>query len=128
MKKYLMSTTFILSLNAFAVGTESLHGIYDCKGHEIGTNEAYTCRMNIKKTGETYTSAANCSDGNSYHGTGIYDKNSHQLSTGFINPKKSEETGVCVSTIKAQGELVSTWTYVGKTSVAHTTCKKLHEH
>ncbi|MDP3561382.1 MAG: hypothetical protein Q8R83_04300 [Legionellaceae bacterium] len=124
MKKYLFSAALILSLNAFAAGNVPLEGTYACKGHEVGTEAAFSCQMIIKKTGETYASTATCSDGNSYRGTGIYDKNSHRLSTGFINPKKSEETGVSVSTIKAHGQLVSAWTYLDKTSIAYTTCQK----
>jgi hypothetical protein len=125
MKKYLVNTTLLLMLNPFAAGAETLLGTYECKGNEVGTHAAYTCQMTIKKTGETYASTASCSDGNAYRGTGIYNKKAHQLSTGFINPKKSEETGICVSIIKAHGELASTWTYLDKTSVAHTICHKL---
>jgi aryl-alcohol dehydrogenase-like predicted oxidoreductase len=44
---------------------------------------------------------------------------------GFVsNPKKSEETGVSVSTIQANGQLTSAWTYLDKTSIAYTTCNK----
>lgn len=124
MRKYLFGLALILPLNTFAAGIQSLEGTYNCKGHEIGTNEAFSCQMIIKKTGNTYASTATCSDGNSYRGTGIYDKTSHQLSTGFINPKKSEETGVSVSIIKADGKLRGSWTYLDQTSIAYTTCNK----
>ena len=124
MKKYLFNAMLLLSLNTFAAGSGSLSGTYECKGSEVGTHEAFTCQMTIKKTGETYASTATCSDGNSYRGTGIYDKHLHQLSTGFINPKKSEETGVSISTIKSSKELISVWTYIDKTSIARTTCYK----
>lgn len=124
MKKYLLGSALILSLNTFAAGIQSLEGTYECKGHEVGTNEAFSCQMIIKKTGKTYASTATCSDGNSYRGTGIYDKKLRQLSTGFVNPKKSEETGVSVSTIKANGKLMSAWTYLDKTSIAYTTCNR----
>lgn len=35
-----------------------------------------------------------CSDGNSYRGIDMYDQKVRLLFTGFIKPKKSEETGV----------------------------------
>lgn len=124
MKKCLFSAALLLSLNAFALGGTNLTGTYECKGRELATNEGFTCQMTIRQTGETYASSASCSDGNSYRGTGIYDKKLHRLSTGFINPKKSEETGVCVSIIKANGDLESGWTYLDKQSIAHTTCHK----
>lgn len=93
-------------------------------GNEVGTHAAFKCQMTIEKTGETYASKASCSDGNSYSGTGLYDQKANRLSTGFINPKKSEETGISVTEIKRDGSLVSAWTYLDKTTIAHTKCLK----
>lgn len=122
MKKYLAGMALLISLNSFAAVTIS--GNYVCKGHEVGTKEAFTCQMTIKKTGETYSSSATCSDGNAYRGTGIYDKSTQQLSTSFINPKKLEETGISIATIKSHGRLTAAWTYLDKTSIAYSTCHK----
>lgn len=124
MKKYLVGSLLILSSNAFASNT-MMPGAYDCKGQELGTNTPYTCKMTITKTGETLASTATCSDGNSYRGTGIYDEKAKLLATVFINPKKAEETGVCMSQMTKDKNLVSTWTYLDKTSVSHTTCHKI---
>ena len=125
MKKYYFVMALLVSSTVFASKSLSnFEGAYECMGNEVGTNEAFKCQMTIKKTGETYASTAVCSDGNSYHGTGIYDEKSHQLSTGFVNPKKSEETGISVSRIKSNGNLESAWTYLDKTSIAHTICHK----
>lgn len=125
MKKCFFASALFVSLGCFASQSPvNLEGKYDCAGNEVGTNEAFKCEMIIKQTGETYASTASCSDGNSYAGNGIYDKNTHSLSTGFINPKKREETGVSVSAIKADGKIVSVWTYLNNTSIGHTTCIK----
>lgn len=124
MRNYFFLATFISS-SCFANGYPiNLEGHYKCAGNEVGTNEAYKCNMTIKKTGETYASTASCTDGNSYSGTGIYDENSHRLSTGFINPKKSEETGVSVTNIRSDGRLSTVWTYLNNTSVGHVKCVK----
>lgn len=123
MKKYYAVLALLISSTAFASKSLThLEGSYECMGNEVGTNEAFKCQMIIKKTGETYFSTATCSDGNSYHGTGIYDKSTHRLSTGFINPKKSEETGVSVTTINADGSLMSEWTYLDKETLGYTKC------
>ena len=125
MKKYFFVAALILSSNSYASGYPiNLEGSYECMGNEVGTNEAFKCQMTIKRTGETYASNASCSDGNSYSGTGIYDKNLYRLSTGFINPKKSEETGVSVTEIKKDGSLITAWTYLNKASIGHTKCHK----
>ena len=125
MKKYFFVAALILSSSSYAsVYPINLEGSYECMGNEVGTNEAFKCQMTIKRTGETYASKASCSDGNSYSGTGIYDKNLYRLSTGFINPKKSEETGVSVTEIKKDGSLITAWTYLNKTSIGHTKCLK----
>ena len=125
MKKYFFATALIVSTGCVAnTYPTSFEGKYKCAGNEVGTKEAFKCDMIIKKTGETFASSASCSDGNSYIGTGIYDKNTHHLSTGFINPKKSEETGVSVSTIKTDGSIVTVWTYLNNTSIGRTTCTK----
>ncbi|KTD38562.1 hypothetical protein Lnau_0550 [Legionella nautarum] len=127
MKKYFLATTLLISSQCFAATSSvTLEGNYDCQGNEIGSNAPFKCQMNIKKTGETYASTASCSDGNSYSGTGIYDSNSLRLSTGFINPKKAEETGVSVSEIKPDGSIKTVWTYMNSTSTGLTTCTK-HE-
>jgi hypothetical protein len=115
----------LISLNAFAADNASIVGSYECKGHEVDTNVAYTCQMSIQKTGETYASTAICSDKTSYRGTGIYDKKSQQLSTVFINPKNSEEIGMSVAKIKSSGELAGAWTYLDKTSIAYASCYKI---
>ena len=117
--------TLLVSSAAFSSqATNNLEGNYECVGSEVNTHETFTCQMTIKKTGFTYASTANCTDGNSYRGTGIYDKNSHRLSTGFINPKKAEETGVSVTRVKTNGSLITEWTYLDKTAVGHTKCIK----
>jgi hypothetical protein len=41
-----------------------------------------------------------------------------------VNPQKSEETGVAVADVKKNYALVSTWTYLNKTNVGHSTCIK----
>ena len=125
MKKYLFVSALSISLSCFAsMHSNRIEGKYACAGHEVGTHDVFKCEMTIKPTGETYASTANCSDGNAYTGTGIYDKNSHQLSTVFINPKKSDETGVSVAHVKADGSIVAEWTYINKTSIAHSKCTK----
>ena len=125
MKKYFLVTVLLVSSSCYAAEYPiNLEGTYECMGNEVGTNEAFKCQMTIKHTGETYASKASCSDGNSYVGTGIYDKSLHRLSTGFINPKKSEETGVSVTEVKKNGCLITAWTYVDKTSIGHTKCFK----
>lgn len=111
-----------ISSGAFASKAINIEGVYECAGNEVGTQEAFKCQMTIKKAGETYASTVNCSDNNSYRGTGIYDKNTRLLSTGFINPEKSEETGVSVTKVTSDGGLVSEWTYLDKTTIAHTKC------
>jgi len=122
MKKIILLAA--LSVTTAAIAETSIEGLYDCKGSEIGTKEAFTCQMTIKKTGETYASTATCSDGNSYRGTGILDAKNHQLSTVFVNPKKAEETGVCLSVFKGDKRLVSNWTYLDKTTLGTTACQK----
>ncbi len=122
MKKYGVIIALLISSSAFASKAVNIEGTYECAGNEVGTHEAFKCQMTIKKTGETYASTADCSDNNSYRGTGIYDKRARLLSTGFINPKKSEETGVSVTTVKSDGSLVSEWTYLDKTTIARTKC------
>lgn len=125
MKKNIFVVSLLVSINCLASQhSPTFDGKYDCAGSEVGTKESFTCELTIKQTGETYASRATCSDGNSYTGTGIYNKKSGQLSTAFINPKKSEETGICVADIKPDGVMLSTWTYLHNTSVTHTTCIK----
>jgi|GEM_PF-6472558 len=124
MKYYFVMALLISSVAFASKSASNIEGAYECMGNEVGTNEAFNCQMTIKKTGDTYASTANCSDGNSYRGTGIYDKSIHRLSTGFINPKKSEETGVSVTVIKADGSLTSEWTYLDKEIIGRTKCLK----
>ena len=124
MKKYGFVVALLLTSSAFASKTSDIEGTYECTGNEVGTHAAFKCQMTIKKTGETYASTADCSDNNSYRGTSIYDKHTHLLSTGFINPKKAEEAGVCVAKIKRDGSLVSKWTYLDKTTIAQSKCFK----
>jgi len=126
MQKHQILTAVLASSICFASNASShFEGKYTCAGTEVGTKQNFTCEMTIKQTGETYSSKASCSDGNSYSGTGIYDKETHHLSTAFINPKKSEETGVSVSVIKSNGNIVSVWTYLDKTTTAQTKCSLL---
>ena len=108
-------------VNAYQI---SLEGKDDCKGTEIGSKTSFRCEMVINKTGETYGSSATCDDGNSYKGTGIYDNNTHILSSGFINPKKAKETGVAVTYIKDDGSMTTDWTYLNNTTIGHTACIK----
>lgn len=124
MEKYFFAAALLISVNSFASGATNLDGKYDCAGNEVGTNAAFKCEMLIKRTGDTYPSSATCDDGNSYRGNGIYDQASKRLSTGFINPKKAEETGVAVTEIKDDGTLVTDWTYLDKTTIGHTKCVK----
>lgn len=125
MKKCFLVTALLAFSSSYAAEYPiNIEGAYECMGNEVGTNEAFKCQMTIQRTGETYASKANCSDGNSYRGTGIYDKNLHRLSTGFINPKKSEETGVSVTEVKKDGSLLAAWTYLDNTLIGHTKCFK----
>lgn len=125
MKQYFFVTVLVIPLSCFASEySANFEGKYECAGHEVGTKAAFSCEMIIKRTGETYASTAKCSDGNSYTGTGIYDVTTHHLSTGFINPKKSEETGVSVSVVKKDGSMDVSWTYLNNTSIARSVCNK----
>ncbi|KTC87496.1 MULTISPECIES: hypothetical protein [Legionella] len=125
MRKYFLATAALLSSHCFAAASSvNFEGNYDCHGNEIGSNAPFKCQMNVKKTGDTYASTASCSDGNSYSGTGIYDANTQRLSTGFVNPKKAEETGVSVSEIKTDGSITTVWTYLNSTSTGRTICTK----
>ena len=125
MKKYLFVTALCMSVSCFASQyPANIEGKYECGGNEAGSNAAFKCEMIIKRTGETYASSATCSDGNSYTGNGIYNRKLHQLSTGFINPKKSAETGVSMADIKTDGRIISVWTYINNTSIGHTKCFK----
>lgn len=124
MKKSIYILALFATSTALASQSLNLEGAYECKGNEVGTNAAFKCQMVIKKTGKTYPSTANCSDGNAYRGIGIYDESSHLLSSGFINPKKSEETGVCITKVEADGSLSSEWTYLDNTMIGHTKCYK----
>lgn len=125
MNKYVLAAALILSSPSFAGDVSSnLEGKYNCSGKELGTNTAFKCEMLIKKTGQTYLSTATCDDGNSYKGNGIYNQNSQHLSTGFINLKKAEETGVTVTEVKADGSLDTAWTYLNSSTIGHTQCVK----
>ncbi|MDP1604878.1 MAG: hypothetical protein Q8M03_16630 [Legionella sp.] len=125
MKKIFYITALVIPLYSFAnEHPASLEGKYECAGHEVGTKSAFTCEMLIKRTGETYASEAKCSDSNSYRGTGIYSTATHHLSTVFINPQKSEETGVSVALVKKDGSLDTVWTYLNNTSIAKSICSK----
>lgn len=124
-EKYFLVTALSFSLSSYAFGqTNQLEGTYECIGNEVGTNATFKCEMTIKQTGKTFASKASCSDGNSYSGTGIYDKNLSRLSTGFINPKKSEETGISVTEVGHDGSLITAWTYLNNTGIGHTKCVK----
>ncbi len=122
MKKYGLVIALLISSGAFASKNSSIEGTYECVGNEVGTQAEFKCQMMIKKTGETYALTANCSDNTSYLGTGIYNKYEHILSTGFINPNNSEETGVSVTKVRKDRNLLSVWTYLGKTTTARTKC------
>ncbi|MCP0914863.1 MULTISPECIES: hypothetical protein [Legionella] len=122
MKKAVFLVTLLLTSAVFAYTDYKLGGQYDCEGNEIGTGNVFKCTLTIKKTGETYASMAICDNGNAYTGTGIYDANTHFLSSGFINPKKLDETGIAMSHVKRDGSMESTWTYINKTTIARTRC------
>ncbi|CDZ76791.1 hypothetical protein BN59_01067 [Legionella massiliensis] len=102
----------------------SLEGKYNCHGTEIVSNTSFGCEMLIKKTGETYASTASCDDGNAYQGNAVYDEKKQILATGFINPKKAEETGVAISYVKEDGSLQTDWTYINETTIGHSLCIK----
>lgn len=122
---HLFATAILLTSNCFASGHQiALDGKYDCKGNEIGTNSVFKCVMTIKKTGETYASSATCDDGNFYRGNGIYNENTHAISSVFINPKKAEETGVTLTYVKEDGSMNIDWTYLDNTTLGHSTCNK----
>lgn len=125
MKKTLIFLFTYLCMNGFAQAAhpvKGLEGNYQCKGVEIGTNEPFTCALNLKKTGETYALKSTCNDGSIYTGTGIFD-NHHNFSVAFINPKKSEETGLIVAKVGQDNSLESTWTYLNQTTIARASCK-----
>lgn len=125
MKKYLCAALFLVTCHCFAnKASIVLEGLYDCTGTEVGTGTPYKCQMIINKTGETYTSTASCDDGTSYTGTGIFDEKTHHLSTAFINTKKTAETGVALSDVKPDGTMTTLWTYLNRTTIGSSTCKK----
>ena len=129
MKKFLITSAIAFCINIPAHASlypVNLDGDYNCNGTEVGSNEKYTCNMKVKKTGETYSATSTCNDGSSYIGTGIYNKTNHNFSLVFINPKKSEETGIAIAEIRKDYSMSSTWTYLNKTSVGHCACVKKH--
>jgi len=102
-----------------------LSGKYECESIEVGTNQLYTGKMIMTKTGQTYSTKSIYNDGSTYSGIAIYNPATHRLSSAFINPKNAEETGVAMVEVEKNYMMHSTWTYLNKTTVGHGTCKKV---
>lgn len=127
MKKYLLGTAILLSLNSPIYASSypsNIEGTYDCSCTEVDSNAHYKGEMTLKKTGQTYSLKSTFNDGSTYLGTGIYNPSKHSFSLAFINPAKSEETGVAIADVKSDYAMTSTWTYLNKTNVAHGECTK----
>lgn len=127
MKKYLLTLSVFLICNTHTYASAypaNLEGIYDCNSIEVGTNENFKGVMTLKRTGQTYSIKSTFNDGSSYIGTGIYNQLKHSFSLVFVNPSKSEETGIAVADVKRNYAMTSTWTYLNKEIVAHSTCTK----
>jgi hypothetical protein len=122
MKKYLLATAILCSINFSYAASSNIVGSYHCAGTEVDTKKPFTCIMTIEKTKETYSLITHCDDNTSYTGTGIYREKKRIISSVFINPKNAAETGVGVTEINDDGSLDSRWTYLNKTSIGHATC------
>lgn len=120
---FVLLSTFIFNAYASSYPT-NIEGTYDCKAKEIDSNELSIGVSILKKTGETYDLTSKFTDGSTYHGVGIYDKKTHVLAIGSINPKNENETGVSVAHIEKNGNVKSEWTYLNKTAIGHGTCIK----
>lgn len=116
---------FILNLPSYAISySTSLAGNYSCGGAEVGTEERFTCKMTLKKTGKTYQMKSHCSDGTSYIATGLYDDRRHSLSLAFINPKEPKELGIVVANVRRDYSMRSSWTYLNQAKIGHGYCSK----
>lgn len=127
MKKCFFSFAVLLTFNTASHASTfptNLEGQYFCNCTEVGTNKTYKAIMSVKKTDQTYTINSKFDDGSFYIGTGIYNQEKHIFSIVFLNPKKSEETGIGVADVKNNYTMTSTWTYLNKTTLAHGTCIK----
>jgi hypothetical protein len=127
MKKYLAATAVFLCSASFAFAADTainLEGAYNCTGTDIDTDKDFKCDMTIKKTDLTYSVTTSCNDGTAYIATGIYDAKKQVFAIVSINPKKAEETGVALADVLDSGAMTANWTYLNKTTLGHTNCKK----
>lgn len=107
---------FILSAQA------NLEGKYYCKGYDPFFKVNYEGLMVITKTGDTYKITSTLGE-DKYTGTGILDKNG-SLVASFINHKNSQESGIEIYEVSANGNLNATWTSEGKEQLAKKICLK----
>ena len=121
MKKYLMATVLLLSLNAEA----SIEGTFHCTGTDKEhPGVIYKGIMTVKKTGETYSVKSSYSDNVSSIGTGIYNKAKHHFVFVFVNPKNTKETGIASMDVSKDYTMTSDWTYLNQSVIGHSSCSK----
>lgn len=123
-KLFILLLTSLTHFAAAAIDSPLFQGSYECSGKEIDTEESFKLIMILEKTGTTYSLHSRF-DESSYYGTGIVDDTNKNLSVAFTNPVDSKETGVIIFHARNNNKLQAIWTYLGKNTVAHASCKKI---
>ena len=123
-----MITALFFSLNAhagFISHPANLSGTYDCNSTGIDSSEKYHGTMKIKKTDQTYSIESYFDDGSSYMGTGIYDQVKHSFAVVFANTQNPTVVSLGIADVKKNYSMITSWTFINKTSVGSSTCTKV---
>lgn len=114
--------SLLISLPVYAENSpENLTGEYQCTSKNA--TQTLNCKMRLTATEETYSNYAECDDGTSYQGTGIYDQARHTLALAAVNSKLSTDIGVAMLTIKKKGVIDFKWANLNSDKVNMMVCK-----
>lgn len=113
----------LISVPAYAAKfPENLTGEYQCASKDA--TQTLNCKMRLTAAKETYSNYAECDDGSSYQGTGIYDQDKQMLALAASNTKLSTDVGVAILTIKKAGLITFKWANLNSDKVNVMVCKR----
>ncbi|MEO8402387.1 MAG: hypothetical protein ABI597_11460 [Gammaproteobacteria bacterium] len=119
--------TVFLAATAVNISYASIAGNYHCTGYDPFEKASYQEKLQVKKTGETFSFSSDFGDGETAKGTGIYDESNHMFAAACVDstPGKPKQTGFAIASVKEDGSFDVTWSYLNKTKTARSQCKKV---